>query len=115
MKFNNSGERLWATYYGGSSNDYGYAICTDNSSNIYITGETSSTDFPTQTLTGAYNQAASGGSSDAFILKFNSSGARLWATYYGGSGWDFVRSICTDNSDNLYITGPQETISPHKH
>ena len=105
LKFNSSGARLWATYYGGSNNDRGHSICTDNSNNLYVTGNTESTNFPTQTLAGAYNQIAVGGSRDAFILKFNSSGARLWATYYGGQNIEYGTGICTDNSDNLYVTG----------
>jgi len=105
VKFNNSGARIWATYYGGNSWDGGTAICTDNSGNIYITGRTDSYDFPIQTLTGAYNQPSHGGERDAFILKFNSSGERIWATYYGGSDEDIGWCICTDNSANLYVTG----------
>ena len=108
LKFNSSGARIWATYYGGNSSDYGYNICTDNSDNLYVTGYTYSTNFPVQTLMGAYNQTVNGGGylkADAFVLKFNSSGARVWATYYGGSGDDRGYSICTDNSGALYITG----------
>ena len=109
LKFSSSGARLWAAYYGGNDNDWGESICTDNLGNLFVTGYTSSTNFPTQTLPGAYNQSYSGGY-DAFILKFNSNGARLWATYYGGSGsggsgYEGGNSICTDNSGNLYVTG----------
>ena len=105
VKFNSSGASIWSTYYGGNNGDVGRSICTDNSGNIYVTGHTLSTNFPTKTLTGAYNQATSGGSSDVFILKFSSSCARLWATYYGGSGIDDGMSICADNSSNIYVTG----------
>ena len=105
LRFNSSGARIWATYYGGSSREDGYGICTDNSSNLFVTGLTESTNFPTQTLSGAYNQTTYGDSSDAFILKFNDSGARLWATYYGGSLWDYGYDICIDTSGNLYVTG----------
>ena len=111
LKFNSSGERIWATYYGGSHTDYAYGICTDNSGNLYVAGATESTDFPTQTLAGAYNQSViSGIYDDLFILKFNSNGERIWATYYGGNSWDgwdegFGNCICTDNSGNFYITG----------
>jgi PKD repeat protein len=107
LKFNNSGVRQWATYYGGSGDDRVRRICTDISGNLNAAGETTSSDFPIQTLTGAYNQTTYGGGSlDAYILKFNNSGARIWATYYGGNGYDEVRGICIDNSDNLYFTGP---------
>ena len=106
LKFNSSGARIWATYYGGSGFERGNGICTDNSGNLYVTGKTASSNFPTQTLTGAYNQTTYGGGNyDAFILKFNNSGARIWATYYGGSGTDGGWVICTDNSGNLYVTG----------
>ncbi|MCD4747018.1 MAG: SBBP repeat-containing protein [Bacteroidales bacterium] len=105
LKFNSSGERVWATYYGGSHIDYGHCISADNSDNIYVTGETYSTNFSTKPLPGAYYDDAIGGYFDAFILKFNSSGERLWATYYGGTSGEIGHGICTDNSDNLYVTG----------
>ena len=124
VKFNSSGARIWATYYGGSSKDgafdnyrFGEIICTDSSGNLYITGETESTNFPTQTLPGAYNQTTLAGYRNAFILKFNSNCARIWATYYGGSYGEEGKGICTDNSNNLYVTGyttgdfPTQTLS----
>ena len=119
LKFNSSGVRLWATYYGGNDYEYGYSIITDNTDNLYVTGTTVSKDFPTQTLPGAYNQTTHGGSFyDVFILKFNNSGARLWATYYGGSMDDSEGRNCIDNNNNLYITGytrsanfPTQTLS----
>ena len=104
LKFNNNGARQWATYYGGSYDDNGYSICADNSGTLYVTGYTQSINFPTQTLTGAYNQTY-GGDGDVFILKFNSNCARIWATCYGGSYTDHGASICMDSLDNLYITG----------
>jgi len=106
LKFNSNGERLWATYYGGTQNDDGRSICADNSGNIYITGITLSTDFPVHSLAGAYNQSTHGGGGyDAFILKFTNDGERLWATYYGGSGVDKGYQICSDNAENVYVSG----------
>ena len=118
MKFNSSGARLWATYYGGASiysaNDQGYDICTDNSGNIYVTGGTETFDFPTEFLPGAYYQNADY-QPNAFILKFNSSGARLWATTYGGIGSiESAHSICIDNSGNIYVTGITGSNLPTK-
>jgi len=110
--------RMWATYYGGSNGDAGNSIITDNSGNLYVAGETASTDFPVLALAGAYNQDTLAGdttygAADAFILKFNSSGERLWATYYGGAGimpTDDGRNMCIDGSGNLYVTGQTQTV-----
>ena len=105
LKFNKNGERIWATYYGGSDTDEGNGICIDDAGNLYVIGETASNDFPTQILTGAYNQTAKGDTLDAFILKFDTSGVRQWATYYGGNGLDRGFDITTDNSNHLYVSG----------
>jgi gliding motility-associated-like protein len=104
LKFDNVGNRLWATYYGGSGEDNGNTIACDGSGNVFITGLTTSTNFPVQNA-GTFFQGASAGSTDAFILKFDNAGNRLWATYYGGSGADNGYSIACDGSSNMFITG----------
>lgn len=105
LKFNTQGIRQWATYYGGDDVDWASSICSDKQDNICVTGNTLSTNFPTQLLSGAYNQSNIAGSSDIFILKFNSQGLRLWATYYGGNSDDAAYSICTDSQNNIYVAG----------
>jgi hypothetical protein len=107
LKFNSSGVRQWATYYGGSSGDYAMSVAIDPEGyDIYVSGSTRSTNFPTQTLSGAYNQGVKGDSSDAFVLRFNSySCARLWATYYGGNNNDYASSVTTDPYGNVYVVG----------
>ena len=110
LKFNTSGVRQWATYYGGNYLDYGNSIHSDGTS-VWVTGQTYSTNFPVQSLSGAYNQATLGGGiydCDAFILKFSTSGVRQWATYYGGNGEDDGTSIYSDGT-RVWATG--NTIS----
>ncbi len=102
VKFNASGVRGWATYYGGSGDDEGFGIAIDASGNIVITGQTSSTSGIA--TSGAY-QTSKGGGYDAFIAKFNASGVRGWATYYGGGGDDYSYGIAVDGSGNIVITG----------
>ena len=108
-KFNTSGTIQWSTYYGGSNDDYTTGIATDGSGNVYITGYTQSTSGIA--TSGAYQTTFGGGSCDAFISKFNTSGAIMWATYYGGSGPELGNSIAIDNPGNIYITGYSSSSS----
>ena len=107
MKFTSNGIRHWVTYYGGTHIDFGNSISVDGSNNILITGYTRSTDFPLFDMGGgAYFQNTGGGLyEEAHVLKFNSNGLRLWATYYGGSNMDEGKSITTDGNNNILITG----------
>jgi len=120
VKMDASGKRLWATYYGGSLDDSGNGISTDNLGNILVTGGTSSTDFPiAATGTNTVHQALYGGGKDtighkfgdAYLLKLDPTGLRLFATYYGGSGYEddgngytYDGDVATDGS-NIYLYG----------
>ena len=108
-KLSSSGSALsYSTYLGGSSSDYGYGIAVDGSGNAYVTGETSSPNFPTQNP----YQGTIGGSYDAFITKLSSSGSALsYSTFLGGNDWDFGYGIAVDGSGNAYVTG--RTASPN--
>jgi hypothetical protein len=67
-KFTAAGALKYGTYYGGSDQDVGLAICVDNSGNIYMTGGTASTDKIASS--GSYSSGYNGGSFDAFVAKF---------------------------------------------
>ncbi len=104
LKFNASRVPQWATYYGGGGDDKAYSINSDGK-NVWLTGHTSSTDFPTQNPGGsAYFQNSLAGKRNAFVLQFNTSDARNWATYYGGSDMDYGASIQSDGT-NVWVTG----------
>ncbi len=107
VKFNGAGTRQWATYYGGPDNDRATGIATDHSGNVYVTGSTLSTSGIAasgsfQTLLGGNGVA---GRDDNFLVKFNASGVRQWATYYGGPDYEFYPSVASDDSDNIYMAG----------
>ncbi len=92
----------WATYYGGSANDYGWTLATDGNGNGIVSGWTTSSNAIA--TSGAY-QTILLGTSDAFIAKFSSSGSLLWASYFGGAAGDFSHAITTDNNNNIILTG----------
>jgi hypothetical protein len=102
-KLNSSGSAVvYSTYLGGNGDDRGFSIAVDRSGNAYITGWTSSTDFPLASAA----QASFGGQRDAFVTKLNSTGtALLYSTYLGGSGTDSGNGIAIDASGSAYVTG----------
>jgi len=98
---------VYSSYLGGSGSDYGWGIAVDGSCNAYLTGYTTSTDFPTQTPF----QASNAGSYDCFITKVNSTGTILsFSSYLGGSGVDIGQAVKVDPSGRAHLTG--YTFSP---
>ena len=94
---------LYGTYIGGSGNDFGYAIAVDGAGNAFVTGFTTSPNFPT---TGGAYQTVLNGAQDAFVLKLNPAGAALpYSTYLGGNGTTSGQGIAVDPSGNIYVTG----------
>lgn len=100
-KFNEVGERLWATYYGGFAREAGFGVAADSDRNVYMGGITSS-----ETVI-AFDgfQDDYGGVSDGYLVKFNADGERIWGTYYGGALQDEGFNIGIDNDDNPYLMG----------
>ncbi len=108
-KLDHTGTLIYSTFLGGTGQDEGDAIAVDGSGNIYITGMTFSTDFPTEN---AFQQVKGGGSLDAFVAKLNSSGTALgFSTYLGGTGDDYALGVSADASGNTYVTGSTSSIN----
>lgn len=109
-KFNSSGVRQWSTYYGGSSIENNSYCITDAAGNVFLSGSTSE---PTSTIiaTLGSHQPTFGGNADAYLVKFDGSGNRLWGTYYGGSGVDWGYLCATDGFGNVYLPGATESTA----
>ncbi|MCI0414738.1 SBBP repeat-containing protein, partial [bacterium] len=108
-KLNSSGSRLvFSTYIGGDSPDFGggqdfaRSIAVDSTRNIWVTGFTTSKDFP---LKNPF-QGSIMGTFDAFVLKLNRRGSRiLFSSYLGGNSFEDSLAITLDSVGNAYITG----------
>jgi hypothetical protein len=104
FKINAAGTALaYSTYLGGSGDDYGTGIAVAGAPGFaYVTGYTTSTDFPTVY---AY-QAANAGQTDAFVAEINTTGTALvYSTYLGGSSQDYATAIALDTAGLAYVTG----------
>lgn len=115
-QFNTDGVRNWGTYYGASipvsagiftNSTFVYSTSCDKQGNVYIGCHTDSVSSTGGTLSspGAHQTVYGGGETDALLVKFDSTGNRLWSTYYGGSGVDYIFSTVCDDSNNIYIAG----------
>jgi gliding motility-associated-like protein len=103
VKFHESSTRLWSTYFGGTGHDESRAIMVDTFFNVSITGFTDSPDgIATDT---AYLPTLNTGTTDAFVVKFDTTGLRLWSTYFGGEGEDTGLGIDTDFDGYVYVSG----------
>ncbi|MBN1219633.1 MAG: SBBP repeat-containing protein [Anaerolineae bacterium] len=100
---------VYATFIGGSMSDYVYALDLDEAGNIYLSGHTASPDFPV--TGGAFDDACTecGPSptySDAFVAKLNPTGnALVYASYLGGSTYDYGFHLAVSPAGSAYVTG----------
>ena len=103
-KLNPTGTALvYSTYLGGNNFDNGNSIAVDGAGDAYVTGATSSSNFPT--TAGAF-QTTLVGSSNAFVAKLNPAGSALiYSTFLGGSGGDSGFGIAIDGAGNAYVAG----------
>jgi hypothetical protein len=110
-KFDNNCALVWSTFYGGASLDMANSIKIDALNNVFVSGNTYSSNFPLMNSNNAFYDNTLGGSSDDWILKFSNTGVRQWATYIGGSSAEYTlygdagNRIAIDNQNNILLVG----------
>jgi uncharacterized protein (TIGR03437 family) len=110
-KLNPQGSALiFSTYLGGSKDDRASAIGLDPSGNIFVAGNTFSSDFPVtpdakQPTFGGENANDSYRTGDAFFTQLSPAGALVSSTYFGGSGTDFAAGLAVDSQGSIVVVG----------
>lgn len=103
LKFNATGDVLFSTYLGGSGIEGAGGIEVDKDGNVYLTGSTSSPNFP---VSADALQRTSGGATDAYLVKLDPTGSKLlYSSYLGGSVNEVGNALVLDNASNVYIAG----------
>lgn len=95
MKFDTSGNQVWARQVGTAESDRGWAVAVDGSGNVYISGDTK----------GSFDGFGNQGEKDAFLVKFDTSGNKLWTRQIGTEYTDTSDAVAVDNAGNVYISG----------
>lgn len=113
VKFDNSGSRQWCTYYGDTDLDDGWSCITDPSGNIFIAGQSRAAGNYSAIATAGSYQSNNKGWYNGYLAQFNSSGARTWATYYGGYGYDYAFDCSLDPLGNIYLCGSATSTSAY--
>ncbi len=98
-RYSPNGTHLWSKRFGGASADYGNAVATDASGNVFLIGTFQGTvDFGGGGLVSA-------GLDDIVVAKYGPSGTYLWSQRFGSTGSDYGYSVATDASGNIFIAG----------
>lgn len=100
VKYDPSGNVLWAKSGGGTDWDYGTGVTTDASGNVIITGY-----FASSLVTFGTASLVVSGVYDFYLVKYDAAGNVLWANRGGGSASDYANFISADNNGNILVTG----------
>jgi uncharacterized protein (TIGR03437 family) len=107
-KFSSQGSMVYSTHVGGSQDDIGLGIAVDSHGQAYVTGSTSSPDFPTH----AAAQPAYHGAGDGFVFALNAAGSGfVYSTYLGGTALDAGTAIAVDAAGNAYVAGATDSTN----
>jgi len=107
VKFNTLGNKIWSTYYGGASEDVLSGCAIDTFNNLYACGTTKSSSGISSALT---FQNFLSGNTNAFLVRLDTNGARLWGSYYGGDSTTGERCT-TDHWGDVYLCGSTTAVS----
>ena len=95
VKYDSGGIKQWTQQLGTYSSEFVHGTATDTSGNVYVTGHTN----------GGLDGNTNAGSSDLFVVKYDSGGIKQWTQQLGTSYDDYAHGIATDTSGNVYVTG----------
>ena len=100
----------YASYLGGTQQERIWAVDADAAGNVYVGGDTSSSDFPTtegayDVICGPNGTCSTSGDLDGFVTKFAPSGALSYSTFLGGDGYEFVLGVAGDDSGRAHVVG----------
>ncbi|MBN2681446.1 MAG: gliding motility-associated C-terminal domain-containing protein [Bacteroidales bacterium] len=104
---NDLSSMMWSTYLGGSGDDAGYSITLSPTEELFISGGTTSTNFPTSL--GVYSDIYMGGESDGFIANLTNSGGLISSTYFGSYDYDQCYFVQMDAEGFVYVLGQTES------
>ena len=99
VKYNSSGTKQWTEQNGTDRWDEARGVVTDSSGNVYVVGGTKGAKL---------NGVNKRGMTEAFVIKYNSSGKRQWTKLLGTWRKDFANAVAIDSSGNIYVAGATE-------
>lgn len=94
-KYDSAGTEIWTRQFGTNDHDHGVSVAVDASGNVYVVGRT----------LGTFDDHTNAGSWDAFLRKYDSTGADLWTHQFGSSDTDFGTSVSVDANGNAFVAG----------
>jgi hypothetical protein len=118
-KLNASGSALlFSTYFGGTLADTGTGIALDSFNDVYVTGQTFSSDYP---VPGSPFQSSLSGTSDAFVTELSNTGFTVYSSYLGGTGDENsvlsssnptpLGAVAIDSASNAYLAGSTDSTT----
>ncbi len=107
-KIDKHGNIIWATYYGGTGGEVAYDIVLHGNDDVYVTGYTQSLN---NIATAGSHQDKKSGGYDGFLVKLDSSGKRIWGTYFGKTGKDFGIKLGVTKNDYIILAGTTNSTS----